>query len=89
MTAREAGLRPGGECALEEGAWATVDNLYRRYGVWATAEGVRDELSKNALGRELTARGIGSGKKKIGNSQVRIRTGIRLRKRQGRVTDDD
>jgi hypothetical protein len=51
--------------------------------------GVGDQLSKNALGRELTARGIGSGKRKIGTRQRRVRTGIRLLDADERVTDDD
>ena len=52
-------------------------------GVW-----VGDQLSKNAFGRELTTRGVASGKKKIGTRQRRVRTGIRLLDADERVTDD-
>jgi putative DNA primase/helicase len=46
------------KCVVNEEAWAKASELYTLYGYWAQAVGERDQLSQQAFGRRLAARGF-------------------------------
>lgn len=67
------------ETEPDAGSRVTVKELYERYQEWVFNAGipVRDQLTKDALGKRLT--GLGYGSKK--SNGVVYRTGLELRKR--------
>ena len=66
-------------CVVEDGAWATVEELYAAYSVWAKAAGERQPLAKRGFAHRLERHGFAAAK---GAKGVRIRRGIGLREQQ-------
>lgn len=62
-------------CVIDSAAWVSTDDLYARYETWATAAHERLPMTKNALGRALSARGFRAAKVR----EVRGREGLYLR----------
>lgn len=68
------------ECAVaEEGAWATIEELYAAYSAWAKAAGERQPLAKRGFGSRLERHGFAADR---GARGVAIRRGIGLRDQQ-------
>ncbi len=66
-------------CVIEDGAWATAEELYAAYSAWAKAAGERHPLSKKGFANRLERHGFAAAK---GAKGVRIRRGIALREQQ-------
>lgn len=66
-------------CVVEDGAWATMEELYAAYSLWAKAAGERHPLSKKGFSNRLERHGFAAAK---GAKGVRIRRGIALREQQ-------
>ena len=66
-------------CVVEDGAWATVEELYAAYSAWAKAAGERQPLAKRGFAHRLERHGFAAAK---GAKGVRIRRGIGLREQQ-------
>lgn len=62
-------------CVIDSAAWVSADDLYKGYETWATAAHERFPMTKNALGRALSARGFRAVKVR----EVRGREGLCLR----------
>ncbi|HEY8865290.1 MAG TPA: phage/plasmid primase, P4 family, partial [Solirubrobacteraceae bacterium] len=72
-------------CIAEEGAWATIEELYAAYSQWAKAAGERSPLSKKAFGNRLERHGFAADR---GARGVAIRRGIGLRDQQRLAMND-
>jgi putative DNA primase/helicase len=66
-------------CVVEDGAWATAEELYAAYSAWAKAAGERQPLAKRGFANRLERHGFAATK---GAKGVRIRRGIGLREQQ-------
>ncbi len=66
-------------CAVEDGAWATIEELYAAYSLWVKAAGERQPLTKKGFAHRLERHGFAAAKAAKG---VRIRRGIGLREQQ-------
>ncbi len=66
-------------CVVEADAWATMEELYAGYSVWAKAAGERRPLAKRGFANRLDRHGFPAAK---GAKGVRIRQGIGLREQQ-------
>ena len=73
-------------CVVEEGASATVEELYAAYSAWAKAAGERHPLAKRGFSNRLDRHGFAAAK---GAKGVRIRQGIGLREQQRLVAGAD
>jgi putative DNA primase/helicase len=66
-------------CVVEDGAWATTEELYAAYSAWAKAAGERQPLAKRGFAQRLERHGFPAAK---GAKGVRVRRGIGLREQQ-------